>query len=126
MTINTRAFSLTEKQGVIVITPAGDSLSFRDIDLQREGNEIKQFLEQTSSKRVIVDLERSHYFGSLMIGLINSFGQTIKKNGGEMYLCNASPEMLTILKVMKLDTLWPHFPTLAHALKVAKSSMQSG
>jgi len=124
MTFNTKAFSAAQQQGVLVITPLGDSLSFRDVDVQREGVEIKDYLSSNQVTQLIVDLGRSHYFGSLMIGIINSLGQTVRQNGGQMVMCNASDEMQTILKVMKLDTLWPMIPTLPQAIKVVKTWKQ--
>ncbi len=118
---NTKAFAVSVQQEILVVTPQGDSLSFRDVDIQRECAEIKDHIERTRVQRVVVDLGRSAYFSSLMIGLINSIGQAAKENGGQMVLCNASQEMQTVLTVMKLDTLWPMFPTLPQALKVMKA-----
>ncbi|MCA8989052.1 MAG: STAS domain-containing protein [Planctomycetaceae bacterium] len=121
MTINTKLFDLTEEQGVVVITPLGDSISYRDVDVHREGQEITEYLKSSETRKLVIDMSKANYFGSLMIGLINSFGQTVKKSGGQMCLGGASTEMLSIMKVMKIDTLWPHFPTRAHAIKVAKA-----
>jgi len=121
MTLNTKTFDVSTQQGVLVITPNGDSLSYRDIDIQREGTEIKDYILKTGTKEVVVDMGRSNYFGSLMLGVINSIGQSARKNNGHMVICNASDEMRNILAVMKLDTLWPLLPTLAAGIKVVKA-----
>ncbi|HBN78733.1 MAG TPA: hypothetical protein DD473_23565 [Planctomycetaceae bacterium] len=121
MTNNTKSIELTQQKGITILTPMGDTLSYRDIDVQREGLEINSQLKSTEAQVVIVDMSRSNYFGSLMIGVINSFGQTVKQRNGQMFLCGASDEMQAVLKVMKLESLWPHFPKLADALKVAKA-----
>ena len=120
MTFNTKAFTVAEQQGTCILTPQGDSLSYRDVDVQREGLEIKEYLTKQQITRLIIDLSRSRYFGSLMIGIINSLGQSVRQNGGKMVLCNASTEMETILKVMKLDTIWPLVPNLSQALQVVQ------
>ena len=121
MTLNTRTFDTSLQQDVLVVTPNGDSLSYRDIDIQREGAEIKDYILKTGTKQVVVDMGRSNYFGSLMIGVINSIGQSARQNNGHMAICNASEEMRNILDVMKLDTLWPLLPTLPDAIKVVKA-----
>jgi len=121
MTLTTKSFDVAEQQGVLVITPAGDTLSFRDVDIQREGSQILEYLKQSETKRLVVDLSRSKYYGSLMIGIIHSFGQTVKDQGGQMYTCGASDQMQSVLKIMKLDELWPNFPNRIDAVKVAKA-----
>ncbi|MBV08782.1 STAS domain-containing protein [Rubinisphaera sp.] len=121
MTNNTKSIELTHQNGITILTPMGDTLSYRDIDVQREGMDINQQLKTAGTQVIIVDMSRSNYFGSLMIGVINSFGQTVKQRNGQMFLCGASDEMQSVLKIMKLESLWPHFPKLADALKVAKA-----
>jgi len=121
MTNNTKAFEVTTQRHAVVITPLGDALSFRDIDIQREGEEIREMLLNTKALRIVVDLGHSNYFGSIMIGMINSFGQQVNELGGQMVLCNASDDMLAIMKIMKLDTIWNHYPTQAKAIKALKS-----
>lgn len=120
MTFNTKTFEASLKQGILVVTPNGDSLSYRDVDIHREGIELKDYIQQEKIQHVVVDLGRSNYFSSLMLGVINSLGQSALRNGGRMLLCNASEEMQTVLRIMKLDMLWPVVPTLAEALKAVK------
>lgn len=121
MTQNTKTFVVSTTRHAVVITPQGDTLSFRDIDIQREGDEIREMLQKSNVQRVVVELGHSNYFGSIMIGMINSFGQVVKEQGGQMVLCNASNDMQAILKIMKIDSLWPYFPTQAQAIKVLKA-----
>lgn len=124
MTVNTKAFDVSVQRHAVVISPQGDALSYRDIDLQREGEEVRIFLKEKNVLRLVVDLERSNYFGSLMIGMLNSFGLQVKEQGGKMVLCNASEDMLAILKVMKIDTLWPHYPSQSKAIKALRANKE--
>ncbi len=121
MTQNTKAFDVSKHRGIVVVTPLGDTLSFRDIDIHRESDEITEMIRKENLKRLVIDLGHSNYFGSIMIGMINSFGQLVKEQGGQMFLCNASDDMQAVLKIMKIDTLWPHFPTQAKAIKAARA-----
>jgi len=121
MTSTTKLFAVAEQSGVLIVTPHGDALSHRDVDVQREATMVNDRLKSENVQRLVVDLSEGNYFGSLMIGILNSFGQTVKAQGGTMVLSGASPDMQAIMKVMKLDTLWPMFPTRADAIKVAKA-----
>ncbi len=123
MTQNTKAFDVSTHRGVVVVTPLGDTLSFRDIDIQREADEISEMIRNQNLKRLVIDMGHSNYFGSIMIGMINSFGQLVKEQEGQMVLCNASQDMQAIMKIMKIDTLWPYVPTLAKAIKAAKKGV---
>ncbi|MBL4883374.1 MAG: STAS domain-containing protein [Planctomycetaceae bacterium] len=121
MTINTNAFDVSIQRHAVVITPLGDTLSYREVDLQREAGEIKDLLKEKEVLRLVLDLGSSNYFGSNMIGMINSFGLQVKEQGGQMVICNASDDMEAILKVMKLDTLWTLYPTQAKAIKALRA-----
>ncbi|MCG6155197.1 STAS domain-containing protein [Rubinisphaera margarita] len=121
MTSTTKLFAISEQNGVSVITPHGDALSHRDVDVQREATMVNELLQRENVQRLVVDLSEGNYFGSLLIGILNSFGQTVKKQGGMMVLAGASTDMQAIMKVMKLDTLWPHFPNRNDAVKIAKA-----
>ncbi len=122
MTKNTNAFDISKHRGgVVVMTPLGDTLSFRDVDLHRESEEIVEMIRNDHLRRLVIDLRNSNYFGSIMIGMINSFGQAVKEQGGQMILCNASDDMQAVLKIMKIESLWPHVPTQSKAVKLARS-----
>ncbi len=125
MTFNTKTFHVDWQKNLLILTPQGDSLSYRDLDIQREGLEIKEQITQRGIPYVIVDMGCSNYFSSLMLGVINSIGQSARTNGGGMVLCNASQEMETVLRVMKLDLLWPVVPSLADAHKHVHEKLSS-
>ena len=61
-------FSLNETKGVLVITPVGDAISYRDIDVATAVTAVLDSINQLADPRVVVDLSGSRYFGSIMIG----------------------------------------------------------
>lgn len=109
-----------QKQSTLIVTPVGDAVGFNDADLQNELRILISLLDGTKLKNVAVDLGRSNYFGTVVIGGITSLGQKAEEVGGRLVICNASEEMQGIMRVMHLDDRWPQFKTLRAALKDLK------
>ena len=120
MTAQINAFDLLEKNGVLIVVPLGDSISFRGIDLQSDLETIKNYMKANQLFKMILDLGSTSYFGSIMIGLFNELERFTKELGGQMLVCNTSPEMLEVLKVMKLTDKWSFVPTRKKALQILK------
>jgi anti-anti-sigma factor len=102
---------------VLVITPGGDAVSYRDIDVAREVDDIRRRIDALDAPRVVVELAGARYIGSVMIGAISDFAEHVRLRGGAFAVCNLSPEMTSVLNVMKLDQRWPQFATQHAAVK---------
>ncbi|QDU38929.1 STAS domain protein [Maioricimonas rarisocia] len=115
-----KIFGLSEQRGVLIVVPKGDAVGFRDTDVDHELQEILSRIEAGGSSSVVVDLGGSSYFGSVMIGAVNAIGKTARDRGGEMAICNASPEMKAVMNAMKLDDLWEQYESRSAAVKAVK------
>jgi anti-anti-sigma factor len=112
-------FSLTETKGVLVIAPAGDAISFRDVDVAAAVNDVLSRVNALPQPRVVVDLGGSQYFGSIMIGAVSQVAERVREHGGVFAVCALSPDMQQVLTAMKLADRWPTFDTQKAALKFA-------
>lgn len=115
-------FGIEETKGVLVITPHGDALSYREIDIDREVNAIRSRIDALPEPRIVVDLSGVPYIGSIMIGAISDFAEHARQHGGVFAVCGVSSELHSVLSVMKLDTRWPMFDTRRAALKFARKA----
>jgi anti-anti-sigma factor len=115
-------FGLEEVKGVLVIAPGGDAVSYRDIDVAREVDDIRGRIDALETPRVVVDLAGARYIGSIMIGAISDFAEHIRLQNGAFAVCNVSPEMASVLRVMNLDTRWPQCPTRQAAVKLVRKT----
>ncbi len=115
-----KVFPAELKRDTLIVSPGGDAVSFRDTDINRELNTLQRLIEQPDVSNLIIDLGSSDYFGSIIIGAINNMGLKAKEAGGRIAICNSSPDMLGILKVMNLDTLWTHYDTKKEAIRALK------
>jgi anti-anti-sigma regulatory factor len=105
------------KKDTLVVSPAGDAISFREGDLNKEIKSLFEVLDEPGVKNLVVDLGTSRYYGTIIVGAFNALGMKIREAGGKIALCNASDDMRGILRVMNLDKIWPHYDSLKEALK---------
>lgn len=109
-----------QKQTTLVVTPAGDSVGFRDADIQQELRLLLSLLDGPDFNNVIVDLSGANYFGTTIIGCITGLGRKTEEMGGRLVVCNASADMQAVMKVMHLDQRWPQFDSQRAAMEVLK------
>ena len=112
-----KAFPAELRKETLVVSPAGDAVGFRELDLNKEIKTLLEILDQPEVKNLVVDLGTSKYYGTIIIGAFNVLGTKVRETGGKIAMCNASEDMRGILRVMNLDTLWPHYDSLKEALK---------
>ena len=65
----------------------------------------------------IIDLTRTRYLGSAMLGLIVNFRQRIKTAGGKLILCGMSPRLVEIFRTCSMERLFTIQRTRPEALK---------
>lgn len=112
-----KVFPVSMDGNVVVVEPQGDAVSFRDSDVSGELNTVLQLLDHLGPANLLVDLSSDDYYGSTMIGAINQMGTKVHDAGGRIALCEASDQMLDVLRIMKLDELWMNFDSRKIAMK---------
>jgi len=63
------------------------------------------------SLQIIVNLKQVPYIDSSDIGRLIRSHLSVRQAGGRVRLCNLSDRVLTVLKMMKLDTVLDLYPT---------------
>jgi anti-anti-sigma regulatory factor len=100
-----------------VISPAGDSPGFASAAITGEVAILRDFLAQPGIQHLILDLSRTNYFGSVMLGELIALTQATQQQGGRVAICGASNDMLEITRIMKIDSMWERFSNRAQALR---------
>ena len=113
----------------IVMTPGGDLTGYSHAEFVSEVKRIKTLLAAPPSggwgesatseprfRNLIVDLSRSAYFGSEMIGSLVDLRKAVPENG-VMALAGLSSDMEAGLRVMKLDQMWLTFDDKEEAVR---------
>jgi anti-anti-sigma factor len=66
-------------------------------------------------RNVIVDLSRSAYLGSVLLGLLVNIRQRTRNTGGEMIVCSAQLALAKVIRMSNLDRLFPLVASRADA-----------
>lgn len=119
-------FTVERARDILILSPRGDIAGFLDQDVQRQVAEIEQEIETGEAKHILVDLGGSRYFGSVVIGVINSLARFVRERQGVLVLSDVSDDMSQVLRVMKLDDSLPQFDTRKAAQKYLKNVEPSG
>jgi anti-anti-sigma factor len=108
---------LVEQVGpTVILTPRGDSSSFRYRDFQAEVNSVRTHMTLPENLNLVVDLRQCQYFRSEFIGALVSMLREVRRRQGQCALCGATDQMRVVLQNMSLFKLWPYFETRDDAL----------
>lgn len=111
------AFKVEQQKNTLIVVPQGDSLGIQEMELENEINQLHKMLDEPGVVNLVVDVGSAPYFGSIVIGAIMALCIKSRDNGGLAVLCNASPAMHDVIKIMKLDSLLPYYSTREEALR---------
>lgn len=111
-----KIFKVSQSDDTLIVVPTGDGSAFRYQDLQLEVNAIRAHLAQGKAKHLVIDLNEMDYFGSEFIGALVSMAREVRNRRGKAFMCDATPQMLEVLKGMSLFKLWPYYETRPEAL----------
>jgi anti-anti-sigma regulatory factor len=116
-----RVFLVEAKGDTLIVTPTGEAFEFGHTKVIGELNTILDLVDEDVPQNLVIDLGRERYFGSVIIGAINSMVNKVLDLGGRAATCNASTEMERVITIMNLSDRWPNFPNRKKALKAVQS-----
>jgi anti-anti-sigma factor len=110
-------FEIEQAKETIIIVPATD---LRELDYQRIEDGAKKILEllnSTSIRNVVLDFHKTDYYGSTALSFFLKLWKRVSQRHGRMVLCNVSDHEKEILRITKLDHLWPICASKREALE---------
>lgn len=112
-----KIFQVEQAGETVILTPEGETASFRYRDLQAEANSLRAHLGKPGNLNLIVDLRNMQYFGSEFIGALVSMLREVRARKGRAAFCAATEQMMQVLQNMSLFKLWPYYATRDEALE---------
>jgi anti-anti-sigma factor len=112
MTTDRQVFEFERHENVLIITPNGPFMDFRDNDVRDGYNAAYRILTEPEVEHLIVDFTRMDYFGSTFVGILIRLSKKVRRDGGKAVLCNLSENMhqmmksLMLLENNKVDFSW--------------------
>jgi anti-sigma B factor antagonist len=83
---------------------------------------LQRFDEMPEVRNIVIDLAHTDYCGSSALGLFASLEAKCRGRGGLLAVCHASRHVREIMRVTKLDRLWPLCESLDEALQFVRSA----
>lgn len=80
-----------------------------------EISEIQDGIRKGSIRNLVIDCSKTKVFGGAALGLLLRLWKTTQQHGGTFSMCGLSPFGIEMLRVVKLNRLWPIHPSLAEA-----------
>jgi len=114
-------FRVTQMGDIWVIVPSSQVESLQ-WELIEEASEllVAPFCRM-EGPQVVVDLTDVDYFGSVFLSLLLRVERCVRKTGGTMAVCGASPRARELLRITNLDTIWPIYEDRLEALSALRS-----
>lgn len=111
-----KVFRLERDGNILIVIPQGDANGFRYHDIHQESNTTLEVLDDPSLTHVVIDFTSEVMLGSIIISVVIKVCRKAGSKGGKAVFCNASPDMLDVLKTMNLTKLWTHYPSRSEAI----------
>ena len=76
------------------------------LEIEQLGRELYQLIEEPVHRKLVLDFSEVMFFSSAAIGKLISLSGKLRALSGILKLCNLRPEVLDVLRVCKLDTVF--------------------
>jgi anti-anti-sigma factor len=114
----------TEQIGdTLVLAPSRDLSELHLSRFEEETAAVIRLFESLPAKNIVLDFRKTDYYGSTALGFFVKLWARLRKCDGQMAFCNVSENDMEILRLTKLDSLWPVCSSREEALAaVSKNS----
>jgi anti-sigma B factor antagonist len=107
-------YKIVEKYNCVVIELKGKVMGGPDAEVFK--TELQKLID-SGKKNVIIDLENLKFMNSSGLGILIGGLTTMRKNGGDIKLCNADKKISSLLMVSQLNTVFDHHLSLDSAIE---------
>jgi anti-sigma B factor antagonist len=110
-------FEIDQKGDTIIVTPVTDLRELVYQQIEAGMNDVLNHLADTGVKNVVMDFHVTDYFGTTALGCFLRLWKRVKCQNGLMAFCNVSEHEREVLRITKLDNLWPIYSSKEEALR---------
>ena len=87
------------------------------IELEALGDDLYRLVDEQDNRRLVLDFGQVQFISSQAIGILAKLHKkTAALKGGLLVLCNLSPRLLDLLKIVRFDRLIAIKPTQVEAI----------
>lgn len=102
----------------LVLNPMMHLGSLHEPEIVHETDDLLEFINKPGDAppNLVIDLALGDYLGTAMLGAVVKLWKRVSQRGGRLALCNVSENVIQVLRVTKLHTIWPIYTTRDQAL----------
>jgi anti-anti-sigma factor len=105
----------------LIIIPTSDLSELAYQPLEAGTGHVLSVFNDGSVKNVVLDFHKTGYFGSSALEFFIRLWKRVAERKGRMVFCNVSATEQEILRIAKLDHLWPVAGSRAEAMRMVSS-----
>lgn len=90
--------------------------SLHEPEIAHEAEDLLHLINESQSTNVVIDLSRAEYLGTAMLGAVVKLWKRISLRGGHLALCNVSENVAQVLRITKLNAVWPIYASRDQAM----------
>jgi anti-sigma B factor antagonist len=109
--------TVTQQSGVTVLCTGPSYTGLEYQALQEFGEVLLSEVARAEPPRFVIDMAQTDFIGSSFIELMVRAWKRIKNREGAMVLCTVHPYCQEVLRVSRLDSVWPMYATREEAVK---------
>jgi anti-anti-sigma factor len=94
-------FEMDQAAGVTIVTFTVSEIVQPEA-IEGVSQQLSKLVEYFSSRRLVLNLASVRRLSSLMLGKLMSLNARIAAAGGQLVLCQLNPEVMEVLKVVKM------------------------
>jgi anti-anti-sigma factor len=105
----------------LVISPLTDLGELEYPQIESEARQVVCLLDDPSLQHIVLDFQQTAYYGSSALGFFVRLWKKVGSRGGRMAFCNLSPVEREILRLTRLDSLWPPCASREEAMQKVRT-----
>ena len=106
-----------EENGVSVVFLDKRYDAFQPQSLDQLGEQLLAIASESAQPKVVLDFGRTDYFGSNFIEVVFRAWKRVRQKDGEFVVCGLNDFCAEILRVTRLDQVWPSYPNRDEAIR---------
>ena len=112
-----------ERQGdTVIVTPVTNLGEFAFHEVENDAATVLSLLDKGDVKNVVLDFHKTDHYGSTALGFFIKLLKRVRSMHGQMALCRVSAHEMDILRLLKLDQVWPICASRDEALGVVSAA----
>lgn len=107
MNANADLFALESENETVIVTPQASMFEINGAAFAAESHDVLEYLDHLPARKVVIDFGQTADCDSSALGFCARLWKQIRRRQGALAMCNVSDNERAMMRVTKLDRLWP-------------------